>query len=163
MCLKKERLRSLYKESKSPEHYKKFAATRKNLKSAIKSKMKANLIDSSNPQTITKKFWSFVKSNSNTSRIPNEVHYSGIYANSDQRQAHLLNNYFFEQFSHPSTYDIDIDFDRCNFKNFYFDVNRIMSILKSINVNKSPGPDDISGLVLKKMCIIISKSSVNSL
>ena len=118
--------------------------------------MKANLIGSSNPQAITKKFWSFVKSNSNTSRIPNEIHYNGIYANSDQRQADLFNNYFFEQFSHPSTYDIDIDFDRCNFKNLYFDVNRIMSILKSINVNKSPGLDDISGLVLKKCALSLA-------
>ena len=156
MCLKKERLRSLYEESNIPEHYKKFAATRKSLKNAIKSKMKANLIDSSNRQAITKKFWSFVKSNSNTSRIPNEVHYNGIYANNDQRQADLFNNYFFEQFSHPSTYDIDIHFDNCNFKNFYFDVNRIMSILKSINVNKSPGPDDISGLVFKKCALSLA-------
>ena len=123
----------------------------KNLKSAIKSKMKVNLVDSSNPKAITKKLWSFVKSNSNTSRIPNEVHYNGIYTNSDQRQADLFNNYFFQQFFHPRTYDIDIDFDRCNFKNYYVHVNRIMSILKSINVNKSPGPDDISGLVLKNV------------
>ena len=118
--------------------------------------MKANLIDSSNPQAITKKFWSFVKSNSNTSRIPNEVHYNGIYANSDQRQADLFNNYFFEQFSHPSTYDIDIDFDKCNFKNFYFNVNGIMNILKSINVIKSPGPDDISGFVFKKYALSLA-------
>ena len=147
--LKRKDLDHFIKSPKSPDHYKKFATTRKDLKKAIKSKMKANLVDSSNPQAITKKFWSFVKSNSNTSRIPNEVHYNRIYANSDQKQADLFNKYFFEQFSHPSTYDIDIDFDRCNFKNFYFDVNGIINILKSLNVNKSPGPDDISGLVLK--------------
>ena len=28
-----------------------------------------------------------------------------------------------------------------------------MNILKSLNVNKSPGPDDISGLVLKKCAL----------
>ena len=60
--------------------------------------MKANLVDSSNPQAITKKFWSFIKSNSNTSRIPNEVHYNGIYVSSDQRQADLFNNYFLSSF-----------------------------------------------------------------
>ena len=73
LCIKKERLRNQYKISKNPEHYKSFSATRKKLKCLVKSKMRVNLNDKSNPNILTKKFWSYVKSTSNTSRIPTQV------------------------------------------------------------------------------------------
>ena len=57
LCLKKERLRKQYKNSKSPDHNKSFSAARKKLKCLVKSKMRANLNDNSSPNDLTKKFW----------------------------------------------------------------------------------------------------------
>ena len=58
LCLKKERLRQKYKHSQKTEHYKKYSEARKDIKAAIKSKMRATLNDPSNPNALTKKFWS---------------------------------------------------------------------------------------------------------
>ena len=56
--------------------------------------MRANLNDNSNPNDLTKKFWSYVKSTSNTSRIPTQVHRKEVYANDSKKQADLFNEYF---------------------------------------------------------------------
>ena len=76
----------------------------------MKRKMRANLNDPSNPNAITKKFWSYVKSNSNSARIPLQVHRNNIHANDDQKRVDLFNTYFYDQFSEASTYQTDIDF-----------------------------------------------------
>ena len=75
----------------------------------MKRKMRANLNDPSNPNAITKKFWSYVKSNSNSTRIPLQVHRTNMHANDDQKRADLFNTYFYDQFSEASTYQTDID------------------------------------------------------
>ena len=72
--------------------------------------MRANLNDKSNPNVLTKKFWSYVKSTSNTSRIPTQVHRKEVYANDAKKQADLFNEYIYDQFSAASAYSTDIDF-----------------------------------------------------
>ena len=91
LCLKKERLRQKYKHSHKTEHYKKYSETRKDIKAAIKSKMRATLNDPSNPNALTKKFWSYVKNISNSSRIPDSIYRNGVYANDHRKQADLFN------------------------------------------------------------------------
>ena len=151
LCLKKERLRKQYKNSKSPDHYKSFSAARKKLKCLVKSKMRANLNDISSPNNLTKKFWSYVKSTSNKSRIPTQVHRKEVYANDSKKQADLFNEYFCDQFSAGSVYNTDINFENDNnFIDFHFYPDQISNILKDIDTNKSPGPDGITGTVLKK-------------
>ena len=113
--------------------------------------MRANLNDKSNPNVLTKKFWSYVKSTSNTSRIPTQVHRKEVYANDAKKQADLFNEYFYDQFSAPSAYNTEVDFANYNnFIDFHFDPDQISNILKDIDTNKSPGPDGITGTVLKK-------------
>ena len=58
--------------------------------------MRSNLCDPSNPNVLTKKFWSYVKSNSNTSRIPTNVYHAEVHANDDVNQAELFNAFFYE-------------------------------------------------------------------
>ena len=148
-CIKKERLRSQYKATQKPGHYVKFSATRKDLKNLVKSKMRSNLCDPSNPNALTKKFWSYVKSNSNTSRIPTNVYRAEVHANDDVKQAELFNAFFYEQFSLSSNYGIDIDFSNDSFQQFEFEPHDVMQILKNIDINKSQGPDGINGAILK--------------
>ena len=117
----------------------------------MKSKLRANLNDKSNPNALTKKFWSYVKSTSNTSCIPTQVHRKEVYANDAKKQADLFNEYFYDQFSAASAYSTDIDFTNdSNFIDFHFDPDQISNILKDIDTNKSPGTDGITGTVLKK-------------
>ena len=75
----------------------------------VKRKIRSNFCDPSSPSALTKKFWSYVKSNSNTSRIPTSVHRAEIHANDDVKQAELFNTFFHEQFSPSSNYEINID------------------------------------------------------
>ena len=112
--------------------------------------MRANLNDNSSSNDLTKKFWSYVKSTSNTSRIPTQVHRKEVYANDSKKQADLFNEYFYDQFSAGSVYNTDINFENDNnFIDFHFYPDQISNILKHIDT-KSPGPDGIAGTVLKK-------------
>ena len=51
VCLKKERLRTTYKEKKDPTSRKKFCEARKELKDAVKAKMRANFDNFEKPKT----------------------------------------------------------------------------------------------------------------
>ena len=51
----KERLRSQFKSSQNPVHYRKYSQARKELKNVVKTKMQSILFDDSNPRTLTKK------------------------------------------------------------------------------------------------------------
>ena len=77
-----------------------------------KNQRKSNFDDTSNLNIITKKFWSYVKSSSNTSRIPDVVSHSGCFKSTAIDKANLFNKYFCDQFSSPSHYNIDIDFNQ---------------------------------------------------
>ena len=113
--------------------------------------MRSNFEDVSNPNSLTKKFWSYVKSSSNTSRIPDVVSCNGRFRSDSTDKANLFNDFFCEQFSRPSLYNIDIDFNRSSpFNEFRIDFRTVRLILKALNANKSYGPDGISGKILKK-------------
>ena len=110
VCLKKERLRAAYKEKNDPASYKKFFQARNELKNTVKAKMRANFENFEKPNSITKKFWPYVKVASNTSRIPDRIFYEAKHVNCPNKKATLFNEYFYKQFSEKSTYNIHIDF-----------------------------------------------------
>ena len=149
----KERCRLQYKNTKNPEHYKKYSRMRKQLKSIVKSKMRNAFFDESNPRTLTKKFWSYVKSFTNSSRIPEHIYYNNVHANDAKKKSNLFNSFFSNKFSPPSKYDIDIDFTDMQYHNYRFDVDAIHQILKNIDIDKSPGPDGIAGIILKNYAL----------
>ena len=84
--LKKDRLRLRHKHSQNPVHYHKFSEVRKELKATIRSKMRANLTDPTNPHALTKKFWSYVKNSSNSSKIPESIYRNNVFAKNPIRQ-----------------------------------------------------------------------------
>ena len=88
---KKELFRKQFKQTNDQQHYSKFLSLRKQLKSLIKDKMKANFDDEFNPNIITKKFWSSVKSSSKTSRIPDKMHLGNTVRNNSEEIAKLFN------------------------------------------------------------------------
>ena len=151
MCLKKERLRASYNENKDPKFHKKICQARKELKNAVKVKMRANFENFEKPNSITKKFWSYVKSASNTSSIPDRVFYNDKHANCPTKKTTLFNEYFYKQFSEKSSYNVHIDFQHDQFANFNITLATVLGELRNINANKAVGSDGIHGTVLK-MC-----------
>ena len=152
-CRKKERLRSKFKQSKSIADGLNFSLARKEFKKLVSQKMRENLYDDDSADLITKKFWSHVKTTSSSHRIPEFVTYNGIIRSCPQDQADLFNNYFYEQFSEESIYDIPIDYsDDCRF-DVDFDHRRVRKLLTKINSNKAHGPDGIHGKLLKNCAV----------
>ena len=115
LCRKKERLRASYNENKDPKFHKKFCEARKELKNAVKVKMRANFENFEKPNSITKKFWSYAKSASNTSSIRDRVFYNDKHTNCPTKKTTLFNEYFYKQFSEKSSYNVHIDFQHDQF------------------------------------------------
>ena len=153
---KKQNFRKKYIQTNEQRFYDKFSTLRKQLKSLIKSKMRANFDDELNPNSITKKFWSSVKSSSKLARIPEKMHLENTIRNNPEDIANLFNQHFYNQFSDSSNYDIDIDFSNDPFSEFTINESCIYNALKQLNPNKSRGPDDIGGLLLKNCARSIS-------
>ena len=89
------------------------------------------------------------KSTSKSHRIPECIHRGNLYRNKPESKAELINDYFYDQFSHPSTYNIDIDWSNDNNNDIDFSTSKIKRLLSNINSNKAQGPDGIHGQVLK--------------
>ena len=117
----------------------------------IKSKMNANFDSDLSPSTVTKKFWSFVKSSSKSCRIPEKMHLGEYIRRKSKDIADLFNKHFYDQFSEESLYDIDINFNNDNFFDFTISTNCIYQQLSRLNSNKSMGPEISVGGYLKNV------------
>ena len=148
-CRRKERLRTKFKTSKSMNDELRFSVSRKQYKKLYSSKIRDNLFNSDDPALITKKFWSHVKYQSSSCRIPNCVKYSGEIRFIAKDQAELFNTFFYNQFSDPSSYLCDISYDNDNLFDIDFDHTSVQRMLSNINSNKAQGPDGIHGKILK--------------
>ena len=114
-----------------------------------------NDIENSQAQSqVNKKFWSFVKSGTKCGRIPEVVQYKGRHRSNRVDQCNLFNKFFCDQFSEVSNYDIAIDMP--NHCNEYFSQPDVRNILRKIVPSKSPGPDAISGRILKNCASALS-------
>ena len=144
-CRKKERLRAKFKRTQRHTDELKFIDARRDFKRLVKQKMRDNLAVNDEVGSITKKFWSHVKSTSNSHRIPECVNYKDTLRRDPQDQAELFNSFFADQFSETSLYDIDIDFSSDDRFCIDFYHSRVRKILSDINSNKAQGPDRING------------------
>ena len=67
------------------------------------------------------------------------LYLNNLYRNKSNDKDELFNLFFCEQFSGPSNYDIDIDFNH----------GKVGKLLHNINPYKACGPDGIHGRILK--------------
>ena len=81
---------------------------RNNFKKEFDLKKMDNIVNDDDPALIKKKFWSFYKSTSNSTRIPETMNYGNKIRSNSKDVADLFNNYFSDQFPNPSKYDIDL-------------------------------------------------------
>ena len=96
-CKEKDKLHKLFKQNKTMKSELKFKTFRREYKTVIKNKMRANL-DYSDRNILTKKFWSHVKSSKNSSRIPEVISYEGVTATDPLAKANMFNKYFISNF-----------------------------------------------------------------
>ena len=153
ICKHKTRLLNKKKGSTDPavisqidEEVKKV---RNNFKKMSDKKKMENVINDEDPALIKKKFWSFYKTTSNSTRIPETLNYGSKVRSTNKGVADLFNQYFYDQFSIPSNYNIDIDFSNDPFSDEIFDDKSIFDLLMKINVNKAAGPDKIDSKLMK--------------
>ena len=120
--------------------------------------MKDNFTSDSEPDSINKKCWPYVKSANNSHRIQNSVHYNGCHRTDCTEQTELFNKFFYDQFSEESLYNIQIDNNAITSSLFEinFDHLDICNLLRRINSNKVQGPDGIHGKILKNCAATIA-------
>ena len=145
-------------ERETEEDHQKFRKLRKDCKKIMNEKMRLNVEDESDTSLITKKFWKYVKSKTNSTRIPETVWYKNKFRSKPIDQENLFNQSFFDQFSLESKYDIEIDMES---NDRFFDVTfhelDVLLLLKDINPSKTAGLDGIHGMVFKNCASTLAK------
>ena len=134
MCCEKERARKKFKQTQNESDNNKFKTYRKNIKKKIKEKMRSNFDDDLCPDAITKKFWSFVKSSSKSSRLPQTMVYKNRFRNNSLDIASLFNDFFYDQFTEHSRYDLNIEYDNDPFINFKIYHSIVRKLLLNIAI-----------------------------
>ena len=114
------------------------------------------MYNTDDPALITKKFWSHCKFTSKSQRLPESMYLKNCYRNNPLDKANMFNNYFFEQFSESSAYDIDIDWTNDVSFEISFCHRKIRKLLSNINSNKAFGPDGIHGKILKNCAVSLA-------
>ena len=155
-CKEKEKSHKKFKSNITVSNEFKFRTCRKEFKNLVKAKMRANL-DDQNRNNLTKKFWSYVKSTSKSTRIPQLVYQKGKTGSDPKTKADMFNEFFYNQFSEASEYDINITFDTDSTFDIDFNVARVRDIISKLDSNKAQGPDNIHGLILKKCACVLAK------
>ena len=140
-CKVKEKLHKKYKLSGSLNDGIKFATVRKEFKNLVNQKLRDNLYDDNDTNLLSKKFWNYVKQTSKSNRIPEVVCHNSTISHDTKTKADMFNKFFQDQFSNPSTYNIDINFDTDDEFDIDFSPSRIETLLEGINTNKVCGPE----------------------
>ena len=146
-CKKKDRLRKKYKRKKNLADGLKFSNCRKEFKDLMKKKMRDNICGTDDNNAISNRFWGYVKSTSNSYRIPETLSYNSTTSSHTDLNANPFNQYFYSQFFVESEYDIN--FEKDNDFSISFSSDRIEKLLNDIDVNKACVPEELPGNVLK--------------
>ena len=155
-CLAKEKARKKFKRTNNELDELNFKHLRREFKRISSQKMRDNMYNTDDPALITKKFWSHLKYSSNSHRLPEQMYLRGCYRNEPKGKSDLFNDFFYEQFSDRSTYNIHIDYSNDQTSDIDFCHRKIRKLLSKINSNKSCGPDLIHGKILKNCAVGIA-------
>ena len=106
--------------------------------------MRENLVNGDDTNLVSKKFYSYVKSKSNSTRIPENIYRDNCFKGTPIEQAELFNKFFSDQFGNSSTYDVKINFASNDNFDINFSTQIVHSILQNLNVNKAEGSDGVT-------------------
>jgi hypothetical protein len=148
-CQAKETARRKFKRTKFKLDEINFSIARRHFRSLATQKMRDNMYNTDDPALITKKFWSHYKYANNSRRIPERMYRNDQFRTASLDKANLFNEYFGDQFSERSNYNIGIDFINDEKFDIEFSPSKVAGLLSNINSNKANGPDKIHGKILK--------------
>ena len=149
ICKSKNKLLDKYKETNDSRYKNEANVLRKKFKKVCTQKKLDNVMNSDDPALVKKKFWSYYKSTSNSCRVPNTVHYKSKFRCINGDKAKLFNDFFSDQYSSPSNYDIHVKFENDPFANTKFEESTVFDFLRKINANKAAGPDGRQAKLMK--------------
>ena len=149
ICKSKNKLLDKFKQTGEHRYKDQASILRKQFKKLCTQKKLDNVMNSDDPALVKKKFWSYYKSTSNSCRVPNTVHYKSKFRCKNTDKANLFNQYFSDQFSPASSYNIDINFENDPYTNVSFSENTVFNFLRKLNANKAAGPDGRQAKLIK--------------
>lgn len=154
------------KKTNNPAHWSTFRLIRNKLRACIRSKYDSfvrNLGESIVRNS--KRFWSFVKSKTNSGSVPNTVRYVNNdvtnIASDPQSKADMFNAYFHTLFTSRESGSIMPAINEkmnTGLSNMVFTTEMVFKELSQLDVNKSCGPDNLSPQVLKKCAVQLAPS-----
>ena len=150
LCKEKEKLRKKALSTKASSDHEAYRQCRSSLKSKIEAKKRTFISGDGfmSDNLISKRFWSYVKSNTNSTRIPESVFYKGRFRSKVKDQCNIFNKFFSDQFSDRSNYDCQSGVYSDN-DNFVITCLMVKTYLRKVDPSKASGPDGISGHILK--------------
>ena len=149
ICRAKNKLLDRYKATNNTKFLEEAKGMRKKFKKLCTQKKMSNVMNSDDPALVKKKFWSYYKSTSNSCRVPETVHYKSRFRSAKADVANLFNNFFSDQFSSPSDYNININFDSDPLSDIKFCEKTVFDLLRKLDSNKAAGPDGRQAKLLK--------------
>ena len=90
-CKEKDWLRKKYKHTKNLADGVKCSNCRKEFKNLMKKKMRDNICGANDNNAISKRFWGYLKSTSNSYRIPETMSYNSTTSSDTIVNANLFN------------------------------------------------------------------------
>ena len=168
---KRNRFYRKYKKSKTVQNYSNFKKIRNEVTSLLrKSKQDyteslANKLKTSNLSS--KDYWntlkSFIKPAQSSSEIP-PLHQNGCYVSDSTEKANLLNEYFVQQTSldeRSATIPAMVNIIGPTLTNINLTSLEVKSVLESLQLGKSSGPDGINNRILKELSSPLSRPLSN--
>ena len=163
---KRNRLYKKYKRNKTVENYESFKDIRNNVTSSLRKSKKEyfkSLADKLKSSSLaTSDYWktlkSFIKPSVDTS-IPPIIH-NGSYISDSSDKAKLLNDFFVSQTSLDDSTAMlpNTDLPANNtLHNIIITDEEVRSVLQTLKLGKSSGPDNINNRILKEIAYPISK------
>ncbi|MCG7883757.1 MAG: reverse transcriptase family protein [Candidatus Thiodiazotropha endolucinida] len=163
---KRNRLYKKYKLNKTAERFNAFKKARNDVTTLLRKlkreyftslaeKLKTSNLSSSDYWKTLK---SFIKPTTNSSIPP--IFNDGSYVSDNNKKAKLLNDFFVNQTNLDdanATLPNVLLSDRVSLDNIIFSPDEVKSVLQTLKLGKSSGPDNINNRILKELAYPISK------
>ena len=161
-CRKKHSAWIRYLNTKTGDNYKQYLCERNAANKEVrKSRREFERNLAKECKTSAKGVWSYIKKQKKSGNaMPDLKRKDGTYTSNDEEAAETLNEQYFDTFTKEDTTNIpDIEpkpLQTDQLKDFCISKERVLKVIRSLKVNKSPGIDGFHPRVLKELDDIIS-------
>lgn len=145
--------RTAWRNAKRNNKWAKFRRVRNKLKSVTRMKQRQFLKGLGEQcKTNPKRFWTYYRSKTKNRSLPQTIEHEGRESQEAATKASLFNEYFHSVFTRGCDSELPnvqgfVDY---SLGTVHFSVQEVLSQMKSLDVNKACGPDNLSPRVLKE-------------